>query len=335
MNKFRHWLFLVLFSCLATVSFAELAVPTLSSRVIDQTNVLTDEQERALVTKINAIEASTGAQLAILVVGSTAPEDIAQYANRVGKTWKLGRADVGDGILIVLASGDRKMRVEVMRALEGGVPDIAAARVIDNQMKPAFKQGQFYAGFDAALDKLSSLITEEKLKPRKTYHSNGMEWTVAGVMLLFGLVIGFWMWRRHKHAEAKRLLREKMEREAREEEHRRRDRIALAANAAALRERADREARNRALLRDTFPQSRATASPPLRSSSPPPAPKPVVAPPPPRREDPPAPPPAYYSPPPPPPPAPAPSYSSDSSSSSSSSSGGGGDAAGGGASGDY
>ena len=88
------------------------------------------------------------------MVPTTQPEDIASYANRVGNDWKIGRKEVGDGVLVVVAKNDRKMRIEVAKALEGAVPDLAAARIIDDAMKPRFRQNDFAGGLNAAADQL-------------------------------------------------------------------------------------------------------------------------------------------------------------------------------------
>lgn len=72
------------------------------------------------------------------MVPTTQPEDIASYAWRVASTWKIGRRDVGDGVLLIVAKDDRRMRIEVAKKLEGALPDLAVARVIDTAMKPKF-----------------------------------------------------------------------------------------------------------------------------------------------------------------------------------------------------
>ena len=140
-----------------------LPVPALSARVIDQTGTLTPAQVQALSTKLEALETQRGSQLVVLMVASTQPDDIASYAHRVADTWKIGRRDIGDGILIIVAKGDRKARIEVARALEGAVPDIAAGRIISEQMAPAFKANDYAGGLNAAVDQLSKRIAGEGL----------------------------------------------------------------------------------------------------------------------------------------------------------------------------
>ena len=121
-------------------------MPALSARVIDQTGTLTPAQVAALDAKLQALETQRGAQLVVLMVPTTAPEDIAAYAQRIADTWKIGRREIGDGLLIVVAKNDRTVRIEVAKALEGAVPDAAAGRIIDEQIVPAFKAGDFAGG---------------------------------------------------------------------------------------------------------------------------------------------------------------------------------------------
>ncbi len=139
------------------------AVPALSGRLIDQTGTLTAMQAASIEQRLRGIEEKSGSQLVVLMVASTAPEDIAAYAWRVASTWKIGRRDVGDGLLIVVAKNDRRMRFEVARALEGAIPDLAAARIIDQQMAPRFRQDDYAGGILAALDQVAARIAHEPL----------------------------------------------------------------------------------------------------------------------------------------------------------------------------
>lgn len=142
-----------------------LPVPALTARVLDQTGTLSPPQISALEAKLAAFESAHGSQIVVLLVPTTAPEDIAAYAQRIADTWKIGRREIGDGLLIVVAKNDRAMRIEVAKTLEGAIPDLAAYRVIDQQMRPAFKAGDFAGGLDAAVDRLAELIRAEKLAP--------------------------------------------------------------------------------------------------------------------------------------------------------------------------
>jgi uncharacterized protein len=138
-------------------------VPPLSGRVVDQTGTLKAEQLSALDAKLAAFEAASGPQIVLLLVPATAPEDIASYAQRVGESWKIGRREVGDGLLIVVAKNERKVRIEVAKSLEGAIPDLAARQIIDSAIKPAFRADDYAGGLDAAVDKLMERIRGEHL----------------------------------------------------------------------------------------------------------------------------------------------------------------------------
>jgi len=138
-------------------------VPALSARVIDQTATLDAAARDALEAKLAAFEAQAGPQIVVLMVATTAPEDIASFAQRVGETWKIGRRDVGDGLLVVVAKADRKVWIAPAKALEGAVPDLAARQIVQNQITPAFKRGDFAGGLTAGVDALMARIRGEQL----------------------------------------------------------------------------------------------------------------------------------------------------------------------------
>ena len=140
-----------------------LPVPPLSGRVIDTTGTLTSAQVQALTAKLEAIETTRGAQVVVLIVPTTQPEDIAAYGQRVADSWKVGRRDVGDGVVIVVAKSDRRINIEVAKTLEGAIPDVLAGRIINEQIKPAFKANDYAAGLNAAVDQLGKLIAGEAL----------------------------------------------------------------------------------------------------------------------------------------------------------------------------
>ncbi len=150
---------------LATAAFAQdmLPVPPLSGRVVDQTGTLTPAQAQALTAKLEAIETQRGAQLVVLIVPTTQPEDIATYGQRVADTWKVGRRDVGDGLVIVVAKNDRRINIEVAKTLEGAIPDVLAGRIINDQIKPAFRANDYAGGLNAAIDRLDKAIGGEAL----------------------------------------------------------------------------------------------------------------------------------------------------------------------------
>lgn len=151
--------------CLAAAAFAQdvLPVPPLSGRVVDQTGTLSAAQAQALSAKLEAIETQRGAQVVVLIVPTTQPEDIATYGQRVADTWKVGRRDVGDGLVIVVAKNDRRINIEVAKTLEGAIPDVLAGRIINDQIKPAFRANDYAGGLNAAIDRLDKAIAGEAL----------------------------------------------------------------------------------------------------------------------------------------------------------------------------
>jgi uncharacterized protein len=119
-----------------------LPVPALTARVVDQTGTLDPIQRKGLEDKLAAFEQKKGTQIVVLLVATTQPEDIASYANRVANDWKIGRKEVGDGIVVIVAKDDRKVRIEVAKTLEGAVPDLAAKQIIDDAITPRFPPGR-------------------------------------------------------------------------------------------------------------------------------------------------------------------------------------------------
>ena len=140
-----------------------LPVPALTARVIDQTGTLDASQRAALEAKLAAFEQASGPQIVVLMVPTTQPEDIASYAQRIADSWKIGRREVGDGLLIVVAKNDRRVRIEVAKALEGAVPDLAARQIIDRAISPAFRAGDFAGGLGAGIDALMARVKGEGL----------------------------------------------------------------------------------------------------------------------------------------------------------------------------
>ena len=127
----------------ALTTWAQLAVPPLTARVTDQTGTLTREQQAGLERMLQEFEARKGTQIAVLMVASTKPEPIEQYALRVGEQWKIGRKKVDDGAILVVAKDDRALRIEIGYGLEGVLNDATASRIIREGIVPRFREGDF------------------------------------------------------------------------------------------------------------------------------------------------------------------------------------------------
>ena len=194
-NKFNY--LPIFFSLFLASQFAHaelVAIPELSSRVTDLTQTLSPAERTALEDKLAAFETKKGSQIAVLIVATTQPEDIAQYSIRVVEQWKIGREKVDDGLLVLVAKDDRKMRIEVGYGLEGAVPDLYAKRIISEVIGPKFKQGDYYGGLDAGLNSLIGLVDGETLPAPNTTQSNSMGMMDLLPILMFGgLVTGLFL----------------------------------------------------------------------------------------------------------------------------------------------
>ena len=148
---------------IGAAALAQVAVPALEARVTDLTGTLTAEQQATLEDKLAAFESRKGAQVAVLIVPTTEPEDIAQYGIRVVEQWKLGRRKVEDGALLLVAKDDRRMRIEVGYGLEGALTDATSKRITAETIAPLFLQGDFYGGINAGLEQMMRVIDGEPL----------------------------------------------------------------------------------------------------------------------------------------------------------------------------
>ena len=175
---------------------AIVAVPVLIGRVIDQTATLTTAQADALSAKLAAIERERGTQIVIVIVPTARPEDIASFAQRVASTWKIGRKEVGDGLVIVVAKNDRDVNIQVAATLQGAIPDVVAGRIIREQIIPAFRNNDFAGGLNAAVDRIAALVAGEKLpapsaEPRgqRSPALRGFDWQDLAIFLFVGVPI--------------------------------------------------------------------------------------------------------------------------------------------------
>ena len=168
------------------------AIPPLSARIIDTTATLKAEQVQAIEARLRAFEVARGTQIVVLMVPTTAPEDIADFTQRVGDAWKIGRRDIGDGLLLIIAKNDRTLRIAPAKALEGAIPDLAARQVIDRSIAPRFREGDFAGGIDAGLSRLMALVAGEALpEPRGASGAakSASDWTDALVLLLVAVPV--------------------------------------------------------------------------------------------------------------------------------------------------
>ena len=174
---------------LAAASWAQgvLPLPELRARVTDQTGTLDPGQLAALESRLAAFETQRGTQIVVLLVPTTQPEDITDYTQRLGDAWKIGRREVGDGVLFVVAKNDRRVRIATSKTLEGAIPDLIARRIIDQAVTPAFRRNDFAGGIQAGVDQIIARASGEDLPlPEQAGPANGSD--LAPMELLIFLV---------------------------------------------------------------------------------------------------------------------------------------------------
>lgn len=165
------------------------AIPPLTKRVTDLTGTLAPSERDALEAKLEAFESRKGAQLAVLIVPTTRPEEIEQYSIRVVDAWKLGREKPDDGALLLVAKDDRALRIEVGRGLEGALTDLVSNRIIDETIVPRFREGDFAGGIAAGVDRMIAVVDGEELPPPDAHWKEGPKDIGNLVPILFFVVI--------------------------------------------------------------------------------------------------------------------------------------------------
>jgi uncharacterized protein len=169
MNAARALLFALLLGWVFP-ALADVAVPPLVGRVVDQTGTLSINDVSSLNQTIRAFEARKGSQIAVLIVPTTDGEAIEAFSLRVAEAWKIGRKKIDDGALLVIAKNDRHLRIEVGYGLEGALTDVTSKRIIDEIITPKFKAGDFTGGISAGVDRMIGIIDGEKLPAPEPPH---------------------------------------------------------------------------------------------------------------------------------------------------------------------
>lgn len=175
----------LMLAAVAPAARAQVPLPSFDALVQDLTGTLTAEQQAALDDKLTAFQKRKGTQVALLIVPTTQPEDIAQFGVRLAEAWKIGRKGVDDGAILIIAKDDRAMRIEVQYGLEGVLTDATSSRIINDTIAPLFKQGDYFGGVNAGLDQMLKVIDGESLPPPdQTWKRDapGLPWP----MLIFG-----------------------------------------------------------------------------------------------------------------------------------------------------
>jgi uncharacterized protein len=182
------WLWLLPFSAWAV---DQVAVPELRAPVTDLTQTLTAEQVATLEQTLRALQARKGSQLAILLVPTTAPETVEQYAIRVAEAWQLGRKGTDDGVLLLMAKNDHAVRIEVGYGLEGVLNDATTNRIIRQLIVPQFRTDNYYQGISDATNRIIQLIDGEVLpEPAQPTAQRDRSGNLPWPILIFGAIIG-------------------------------------------------------------------------------------------------------------------------------------------------
>lgn len=192
----------VVWLCVALLGFGAQAqnlqpVPALTARLVDTTATLDAAARQTLEAKLEALEKRKGSQVVVLIVPTTQPEDIVSYANRVANEWKIGRKEVGDGVLVIVAKNDRKVRIEVAKTLEGALPDLAVKQIMDEALAPGLRSGDYAGGISATIDGLAKRIDAESLPEVAAKEAGGLntlgegfQWMDIAIFMLFAIPIG-------------------------------------------------------------------------------------------------------------------------------------------------
>jgi uncharacterized protein len=177
MTALRAFL-VALLVCWAGVAAADVVVPPLSGRVVDQTGTLSPSDIASLTQRLKDLESRKGSQVAVLIVPTTQPESIEQFSIRVAEAWKIGRKRIDDGALVVIAKNDHRMRIEVGYGLEGSLTDVTAHRIIDEVITPRFRAGDFAGGISDGVGRIIAVIDGEPLPPPapKASSGSGSDW---------------------------------------------------------------------------------------------------------------------------------------------------------------
>ncbi|MGA2054912.1 MAG: YgcG family protein [Bradyrhizobium sp.] len=169
---------------------AEVAVPPLSGRVVDQTGTLSASDAATLTQSLKDLETRKGSQIAVLIVPTTQPETIEQFSIRVAEAWKIGRKKIDDGALLVVAKDDHKLRIEVGYGLEGALTDVTSRRIIDEIIVPRFRSGDFAGGISAGVDRIIRIVDGEPLpapRPEASHGDNNSD-LASFIFSPFGLI---------------------------------------------------------------------------------------------------------------------------------------------------
>lgn len=170
-------------------------IPALTARVTDLTGTLGAEQKAALEQRLASSEAGKGAQVVVLILPTTQPESIEQFGIRLFDAWKIGRKGIDDGVMLIVAKDDRRLRIEVGYGLEGALNDATAKRIIAEVITPLFKAGDYPGGISAGVEAILKVVEGEALPEVKSSSAlvdGGGTWSLGDIpeFVFYGALLG-------------------------------------------------------------------------------------------------------------------------------------------------
>lgn len=183
---------LILLSCLVLCtlfSFSQELPPKPSTLVTDFTNTLSESEQQQLEQKLVAYDDSTSSQIAVVIMKSVGDYDINDYAQRVGRAWGIGQKGKNNGVIILVAIGDRKVAIQTGYGAEGALPDIVTHEIIQNEIRPNFKSGNYYAGLDAATTDIIKYLKGEYKADKKAQSKGGGGGSIAILIIIVVVIL--------------------------------------------------------------------------------------------------------------------------------------------------
>ena len=187
----RYFALIVLL--LSTSLWAAPEFPALSGRVVDEAGLLTPAQTQSLTQALATAEQNTSNQLVVVTLPDLQGYDIADYGYQLGREWGIGSKENDNGVLLIVAPNDRKVRIEVGYGLEGVLTDALSSVIVQQEILPAFRQGQFYGGIQAGVTSIQAAIKGEyqgEQQPRQKV-SSGKALLILCVMIVLTFLLSF------------------------------------------------------------------------------------------------------------------------------------------------
>ncbi len=186
----KKLLFTWLLLCSCVFLFAQDFPQKSNTLITDYTNTLTADQKQSIENKLDAFNDSTSTQISVVLIKSVGQYDIGEYGYKLGRAWGIGQKGKNNGILLLIAIGDRKVTIQTGYGAEGAVPDITTHQIIENDITPNFKQRNYYAGIDAGTNSLIKLMKGEyKADPKAQQKDNGGGGSIFIIIIIVVVVI--------------------------------------------------------------------------------------------------------------------------------------------------